>query len=302
MKENLPPWLKKRLLNSEAILEMKAILSEASVGTVCESALCPNLNECFSEKKATFLILGPACTRHCGFCSVRKGRPSVSDPDEPARIADVVKKLGLEYVVVTSVTRDDLPDGGANQFVRTIELIRRSAGSVKIEVLVPDFSGLKRPVEGIVKAMPDIFGHNIETVRRLYPMVRHGSGYARSLSLLRMAKDIATRQITKSGLMVGLGEGPTEIFGTMSDIREAGCDILTIGQYLRPSPENIPIARFVKPAEFDEYKRIGEGMGFGHVSSGPFVRSSYNAEAMYKNMEVRLYDDRCAAAAGRGHQ
>ena len=284
MLKDTPAWLKKRLVFGEGAFEVKNILSRHNINTVCESGLCPNLNECFSKKRATFLILGKNCTRTCSFCSVKKGAPQAIDPDEPYRILEAVKSLKLNYVIVTSVTRDDLADGGASQFVKTIEAIRSFSKDMRIEVLVPDFRGEKKLIERIVSAKPDIFGHNIETISRLYTVVRGASDYERSLSVLRSAKDIDRDQITKSGIMVGLGEIAREVVETMEDLRLAGCDILTIGQYLTPGPDNTPVRRFVSPEEFKDYERVGYKLGFRHVSSAPFVRSSYYAENMYENI------------------
>lgn len=279
MRATFPPWLKKKLVINEEFFRMKRLLSEASINTVCESSRCPNLSECFSQNFATFLILGKACTRNCSFCSVTKDAPAGSvDDDEPSRIAGFVRRVGLKYCVITSVTRDDLPDGGASQFVDVIRSIRsiRPAG-VKVEVLVPDFGGRRESIEHVLNARPDIFGHNIETTRRLYPIARQGASYVRSLGLLRLAKENCPDQLTKSGIMIGLGESDQEVLETMKDIRSAGCDILTIGQYLKPGRGNLNIRRFATPDEFERYEVIGLAMGFRSVNSGPYVRSSYNA-------------------------
>jgi len=260
-------------------------LAELGLGTVCESALCPNLNECFSRKHAAFLILGDACTRACGFCSVRKSAPQPPDPSEPLKVSEAVKRLGLDYAVITSVTRDDLPDGGANQFVKTIGAIRLFSPTVKIEVLVPDFGGEIRSIEAVLDAGPDVFGHNIETVRRLYPIARPEADYARSLELLKFVKALAPRQVTKAGIMLGLGEAEEEVIDTFKDIRRTGCDILTIGQYLRPRAGNLPVRKFYAPEEFERYRRIGEKeLGFRYAASGPFVRSSYQAEEIFEEI------------------
>ena len=276
-----PDWLKKRLVFGKVASEVKGILSKHNINTVCESGLCPNLNECFSRKRATFLILGKNCTRGCSFCSVKKGSPAAIDPDEPERILEAVKTLALSYVIVTSVTRDDLADAGASQFVKTIEIIRNFSRDIRIEVLVPDFRGERKLIERVVSAKPDIFGHNIETINRLYLLVRSASDYERSLSVLKSAKAFDRNSITKSGIMVGLGETAREVIEAMEDLRLAGCDILTIGQYLRPGADNAPVRRFVSPEEFKDYERIGCSLGFKHVSSAPFVRSSYFAENIY---------------------
>lgn len=270
-----PPWLKKRIVYDENVFLMKRLLADRSVGTVCESALCPNLNECFSNKRLTFLILGNVCTRFCGFCSVGGGSTKEVDKDEPARVADVVKRLGSTYCIITSVTRDDLADGGAGQFVETIDSIRRSTDHVTIEVLVPDFGGSAESVNSVIRARPDIFGHNAETVKRLYEKVRPGADYGRTLNIMRTAKSLNPGQATKSSIMLGLGETDDEVVETMEDLRRVGCDILAIGQYLRPKPSNLPVERFVAPEEFAGFKKIAEDMGFQRVYSGPFVRSSY---------------------------
>ena len=276
-----PPWLKKRLVANSILAETRRVLSEGGVRTVCESGICPNQNECFSSGHATFLLLGDICTRSCAFCSVRRGLPSAIDRDEPRKIADTVKKLALRYVVLTSVTRDDLEDGGASHFAETIRSIRRYSADALIEVLTPDFRGDRRAVEIVTEAGPEVFGHNIETAESLYAAARIGAKYQRSLELLRYVKKIAAHQITKSSIMVGLGEQEAEIIATLEDLREAGCDIVTIGQYLRPRQNNLRIARYITPDEFDRYKIAALRMGFKYVSSGPFVRSSYGAEEGY---------------------
>jgi len=309
--DNFPAWLKKRLIANQDLFETKEILSALKVNTVCESSLCPNLNECFSRRFATFLILGNVCTRSCGFCSVLKDSPGAVDPDEPARIVEAVKRLGLKYVVITSVTRDDLADGGAGQFVKVIEQIKKISTSVKIEVLIPDFNGEGYLADRVIGSRPDIVGHNIETVERLYPLVRPGAGYERSLALLRAVRSRSAGTVTKSGIMLGLGETDDEVIGALNDIRSTGCDIVTIGQYLRPGQYNLPVKRFVDPQKFTRYKLIGEEIGFKYVASGPFVRSSYFAdvysaavgldikERSYKPKESR--HDRCdIAASGSG--
>lgn len=278
---NARPWLKKRLLFDEAVFETKRLLESYALNTVCESGLCPNLNECFSRAHATFLILGNGCTRSCAFCSVSREAPGEIDRDEPNRIASAVKRLGLKYVVITSVTRDDLDDGGAEQFSETLKAIKGFTKGVKTEVLVPDFRGSRGSVEKIVLEYPEVFSHNIETVRRLYPFVRRGSDYERSLDVLRFAKEISPVQITKSSVMIGLGEDRDEVTAAMKDLRQAGCDILNIGQYLRPGNKNIEVKRYIDPEEFIYYKKAGEDMGFGHVSAATFVRSSYLAEEGY---------------------
>jgi len=269
-----PQWLKKRIVATSDLYTTKTILKELDVDTVCESALCPNLNECFSRKFATFLILGDVCTRGCGFCSVERGVPSYADSDEAGKIFRAVRKLNLKHVVITSVTRDDLEDGGALKFANITKAIKEYSQGIKVELLIPDFNGSAASLMKVLAASPDIIGHNIETVKRLYTRVRRGADYERSLALLRFIKGIKPDQLTKSGLMVGLGEAESEIRETIRDIRGTGCDILTIGQYLRPRRVNLAVERFVAPDEFERYKRFAGAMGFKHVAAGPFVRSS----------------------------
>jgi len=274
--EQRPAWLKKSIINSPAIGTTMAVLKEYGLNTVCQSARCPNIFDCFSRKTATFLILGNTCTRNCSFCAVKKGRPANADVDEPQHIVEAVSVLGLSHVVITSVTRDDLPDGGAGQFVKTIEALKNKKGdAVEIEVLVPDFKGDREALEAVVGASPDIFSHNIETVPRLYRAIRPQADYNRSLEALRFAKEIKPDLCTKSGVMAGFGETKSEVVSVMAGLKAAGCDIFTIGQYLRPSTEQIAVERFVTPDEFLGFKKIGLEMGFEKIESGPFVRSSY---------------------------
>ncbi len=278
-----PPWLKKRLIQNSALADTRKILSEERIHTVCESSICPNQNECFANSQATFLLLGDICTRGCAFCSAKRGSAKgVIDEDEPRRILDAVRRLGLRYVVITSVTRDDLEDGGADHFAKTICLIKKYSQSIKIEVLIPDFKGDRKAIERVTEAGPDVFGHNIETVERLYKRARAGADYNRSLELLRYVKEIKPLQLTKSSIMAGLGEEAGEVFSAMKDLREAYCDILTIGQYLRPRQDNMPVSKYVTPREFGRYKEMALKLGFKHVLSGPFVRSSYLAEEAYR--------------------
>jgi lipoic acid synthetase len=272
---SVPYWLKKRLTVNEAFFDTKKVLAEFSVNTVCESARCPNLNECFSSKFATFMILGNACTRSCAFCSVNKERPEPVDNGEPERIAACVKRLGLKYVIVTSVTRDDLADGGAGQFVRTVKAVEAVSGDAVIEVLIPDFDGNRKAIAAVALSGVDIVGHNIETISRLYPVVRRRADYAGTLKILRFLKEANPGLRTKSAILLGLGESEEEAVGCIKDLRDAGCDILMIGQYLRPDPENHPVDRFVRPEEFERLRKFGMDIGFEHVSAGPFVRSSY---------------------------
>lgn len=260
---------------------MNSLLADLRLNTVCQSASCPNLGECFSEHTATFLILGDVCTRNCNFCAVAKGQPSAIDPTEPGRIAEAVKKLGLEYVVITSVTRDDLSDGGARHFADTILAIHAERPAVNVEVLTPDFQGSYEALDMVMHAGAAVVGHNVETIPGLYPAVRPKADYQQSLDVLRKAKKIRPDVLTKSGMMLGLGEEPEEVVAVMSDLIETGCDILTLGQYLSPSSKNVPVKRYVPPAEFEEYARIAERIGFKAVVSGPWVRSSHHAARTY---------------------
>lgn len=285
-----PSWLKKRITLNDELLQTKEILADLQLNTVCESSLCPNLNECFSHKTATFLILGRSCTRNCGFCCVERSAPADIDIDEPARITEAVSLLGLKYVVITSVTRDDLADGGAGQFAKTIKALKSFSSALKIEVLTPDFKGDLWAVEKVLKAGPDVFSHNVETVRRLYCDVRREADYDRSLDVLRSAKRLCSEQLTKTAIMVGLGETEDEVMGAMEEIRRTGCDILAIGQYLRPAAANAAVARFVTPEEFGRYRQAGYSLGFRHVEAGPFVRSSYASEAIFNHLKEKVYD------------
>lgn len=277
-----PSWLKKRLPPFQDLHKVKTILERGSLHTVCEEARCPNLGECFAQGTATFLILGEVCTRNCAFCAVRHGSPATPAEDEPKRIAGAVVEMGLHYVVVTSVTRDDLPDGGASLFAGTIRAIREQDQRIRVEVLIPDFMGDLAALETVLHASPDVLNHNIETIRRLYSEVRPQANYERSLNLLKKSKELYRDIHTKSGFMLGLGETQQEVVGLMEDLRGAECDLLTIGQYLQPRSDRLPVARFVPPEEFDAYKKIGERMRFKTVASGPFVRSSFQASEMFK--------------------
>ncbi len=258
--------------------ELKRIMRTLGLHTVCESARCPNMGECWEHRTATFMILGNICTRACGFCAVPSGKPlGPPEEDEPLRVAEAVERMGLRYAVVTSVNRDDQPDGGAGIFARTIEEIRHRVPGCKIEVLIPDFRGEWSALETVIATRPDVLNHNTETVPRLYRQVRKGAVYERSLELLRRAKEAAPQMPTKTGMMLGLGESREEVLCAMQEIVAQGVDILTLGQYLQPTPEHLPIIRYVHPDEFAEYKRLGEAMGFPHVEAGPLVRSSYHA-------------------------
>ena len=281
MQTKRPNWLRVKLPQGKEYHRLKTILRSANLHTVCEEAICPNIGECFGQGTATFLILGDVCTRRCNFCAVTKGHPSILDEDEPERIARVVKQIDLRHVVITSVTRDDLPDGGAKIYARTIRNIRTYNSTCTIEVLIPDFKGSEEALEIVLKEYPDILNHNLETVPRLYPDVRLQADYEFSLSLLEKVNVIHPGCITKSGLILGMGEEYDEIIDVMKDLREVDCDILTIGQYVSPGKEYIPIKRYYHPDEFKRLKYEGEKMGFKHVESGPLVRSSYHAAAQF---------------------
>ncbi len=278
---SLPCWIKKKIPPAGALGEMKELLRSLSLHTVCEEAACPNIGECFSQRTATFMILGDRCTRSCRFCGVRKENPAPPDPEEPGNIARAVRKLHLEYVVVTSPARDDLADGGASHFAFTIKEIKKLAHGIKVEVLVPDFNGSLSSLRRVIEAGPYVLNHNLETIPRLYPEVRPEADYARSLNLLKQSRKLDPDIYTKSGLMVGLGENEKELIEVMKDLRGVGCDILTIGQYLRPSSQNIPVKEYVPPEKFKEYEETGKSLGFLSIASSPFVRSSYQAKEIW---------------------
>lgn len=275
----LPEWLRITLPTSDTFARTRSLLDELKLHTVCESAKCPNHWECWSKGTATFMIAGDRCTRACGFCAVATAKPLALEADEPARVAEATRRMKLKHVVITAVARDDLKDGGAEHFARTIEKVRELNPAIVIEVLVPDFNDCAAAIETVLAANPHIFNHNLETVRRLTPDVRHRATYDRSLSVLRKVKAQRGQAIhTKSGMMLGLGETPGELLQAMRDLRETGCDILTLGQYLQPTLRHLPVKEFVTPAQFAEYKIAAEEMGFLHVASGPLVRSSYHAD------------------------
>lgn len=279
-----PAWLKVPFPGGPRYLRLKAILRASGLHTVCEEARCPNIGECFQAGTATFMVLGDVCSRACRFCAVRSGQPVGLDSEEPLRVAEVVHRLGLRHAVITSVTRDDLPDGGAAIFADTIHQIRRLSPITSVEVLVPDFQGSQQALATLIAARPDIVNHNLETVHRLYPRVRPNAIYERSLELLVWAKALDPTIPTKSGLMVGLGETGEELLQAMADLVAVGCDILTIGQYLQPSPRQLPVTRYYPPQEFRELAQEGQRLGFGHVEAGPLVRSSYHAESQIQNI------------------
>lgn len=274
-----PKWLRAPAPVGENYRELKNLVTRLQLHTVCESAACPNVGECWNRRTATFMILGNVCTRRCGFCAVQKGAPLTVDYDEPRRVGEACAALGLRYAVVTSVNRDDRKDGGAEFFALTIEAIRQHVPGCKVEVLIPDFQGSHAAMDIVMNAHPDVVNHNTETVPRLYRQVRLGARYERSLDILRYAKQVRPKVPTKSGLMLGLGETETEVLKVMEDLRDHHVEILTLGQYLRPSQKHLPILRYVPQGEFDEYKRAGEEMGFSHVEAGPLVRSSYHADS-----------------------
>jgi lipoic acid synthetase len=275
----LPDWLKRGLPRGNENFFTDHLLRELKLETVCENARCPNRPECYARRTATFMILGNVCTRPCGFCSVPRGEPLDLEDDEPERVAEAAFRLGLRHVVITSVTRDDLPDGGAEHFRRCVVAVRRRTGAA-IEVLTPDFLGNPAAIDRVLSAEPDVFNHNTETVPRLYKKVRGRADYQRTLGLLDRVKRLAPRMVTKSGLMLGLGETWDELFDVFGDLRAVGCDVLTLGQYLAPTLRHIPVARYVPPAEFDTIAALARTLGFTQVVAGPFVRSSYHADEM----------------------
>jgi len=272
-----PEWLKVRAPGSPNYTRLKGLMRDLNLHTVCEEAQCPNIGECWHHGTATFMILGDVCTRACAYCAIAHGRPAAADPEEAARVGTAIETLGLTYVVITSVDRDDLADGGASIFADTVRETRARRPDCRIEVLIPDFQGKEAPLRTVLDARPDILNHNVETVPRLYRMARSGGRYPRTLELLDRARRYAPDIPTKTGLMVGMGEEHDELVATFTDLREAGCQILTIGQYLRPSSEHAPMVRYYHPDEFRELKQIALDLGFVHVESGPLVRSSYHA-------------------------
>ncbi|MFC1981269.1 lipoyl synthase [Chloroflexota bacterium] len=284
MSTRLPPWLKQKAPDSSVMAEMEAITDGLSLHTVCEEARCPNRGTCFSQGTATFLIMGNSCTRNCRFCAIKKGKPLPIDPDEPRHVALIVSKLRLKHVVITSVTRDDLPDGGAGYFAKTIRAIRESNPETTIEVLIPDFMGSLEALKIVVDSSPEVINHNVETVPRLYPEVRPKADFHRSLNLVKKVKSLDSKIVTKSGIMLGLGEQDEETIKVMEELRKIYCDILTLGQYLRPSPQHHPVVRYVTENAFEEYKCIADELGFKSVASGCFVRSSFNALSMYQEV------------------
>lgn len=282
-----PSWIRVKLPSGETYLRLKALMRRKTLHTVCEEALCPNMAECWGCGTATFLILGDTCTRNCGFCAVHTGQPlqEGATPDEAVQVADAVASMGLKHAVITSVTRDDLKDGGAKTFADTIRSIHSRVPGCTVEVLIPDFKGDKEALREVLAAQPEVFGHNMETVPRLYPAVRPQANYRRSLELLRTAREMSHTTLTKSGIMVGLGESEEELRETMDDLRSVHCDILTVGQYLRPTRAHLPVVRYYSPEEFEDVKRYGYEKGFRWVEAGPLVRSSYHAAEQVRSLK-----------------
>src|SRR5947209_20009897 len=272
-----PPWIKVRLPSNPVFFSTKALISDLRLHTVCESAQCPNRWECWSQGTATVMIAGERCTRACGFCAVSTAKPFPLEHDEPERVAEAVRRMDLKHVVITAVARDDLKDGGADHFARTIRAVREMDPSIIIEVLVPDFHAQDWCIKIVTDAGPEIFNHNMETVERLTPLVRSRAKYRTSLEVLRKAKELSPQTVTKSGVMLGLGETEPELFQVMDDLRDAGCEVLTLGHYLRATPNHLPVVEFVTPERFDAYGEIARAQGLAHVASGPLVRSSYHA-------------------------
>ena len=280
-----PPWLKRRLPSGPNYEQTLQFIKDGCLHTVCQEAHCPNIFECFSRRTATFLILGDRCTRDCAFCAIEHGNLAPPDPNEPNRVAEAATRLGLKYAVVTSVTRDDLVDGGAGVFAATIRALKKATPKIRVEVLIPDFQGDRAALETVLSAGPDILNHNIETVPRLYPTIRPQADYQRSLALLKQAADHPSQAPTKSGLMLGLGENDDEIKATLTDLRRARCRIVTMGQYLQPSLAYHPVVEYVTPEAFEQWRQTALEMGFDQAACGPFVRSSYHADAVSENLE-----------------
>lgn len=298
VQQRLPEWLTIRVPRPDTIKHVEQMMRGKNLHTVCESARCPNLPECWSKKTATFMILGDTCTRSCGFCAIKVGKGLEVDPFEPANVAKATEELGLKHVVVTSVARDDLADEGASQFASTIRAIHKRIPGVIVEVLTPDFKGKEECIRIVCEAHPEIYNHNIETIERLHTIVRPQAKYARTMQLLRLVKEIDPSIYTKSGLMLGLGESKDEVVATLRDLREAGVDAVTIGQYLRPTMKHLPVVEYVHPDVFKEYEAIGEELGFAFVASGPFIRSSYNAIAFSEKVMSERVERLNARTAG----
>ena len=288
MRIGKPPWLRKRFPSGPDYEKVQALVGLSHVHTVCREAKCPNIWECFSQKSATFLIMGDHCTRNCGFCAIAHGPLGPPDPEEPVRVTEAAQKMGLKYVVVTSVTRDDLPDGGAGLFAETIRHIHKRIPDARSEVLIPDFCGNREALSTVIETHPAVINHNIETVPRLYPLVRPQAVYTRSLEVLKRLRLLSSQIMVKSGLMLGLGETHTEIEKTLWDLLDAGCSVLTLGQYLQPTRYQLPVARFVHPEEFDNWRETALKMGFSEVASGPLVRSSFHAKELYEKAKKKI--------------
>lgn len=281
-----PDWIRVKAPVSKTYHEVRDLMRTQKLNTVCEEAACPNIGECWAKKHATIMILGSVCTRACAFCNIATGRPDLLDPHEPERVATAMQNLGLEHIVITSVDRDDLPDGGADHFAQTIRAIRRASPQTTIEILTPDFLRKPGALEIVVAAEPDVYNHNLETVPRLYPTVRPGARYFHSLNLLKRVKELNPRIFTKSGIMVGLGEEKGEVYQVMDDMRSADIDFMTIGQYLQPTPKHHPLRRYVTPAEFEAYTTMGRGKGFLMIAASPLTRSSYHAGDDFAKMRA----------------
>jgi len=285
LSDKKPDWLKKKVkLNNQEFNEVTSLITDLHLNTVCQSAGCPNIYECFSNKTATFMILGDVCTRNCGFCGIKKGRPEAPDRGEPLRIARAVSEMGLKYVVITSVTRDDLADGGSNQFIKTVREIQKKNPDVKIECLIPDFKGNLDSLKNLLSQNLIVLNHNIETSRENFKKVKKNSNYEDSLNILKYTKTLRPDIFTKSGFMLGLGEGEKEIIELLSDLKKIDCDIITIGQYLKPSENNLPVKKYYSPEEFKKIEEFAKGYGFKEVICGPFVRSSYNADVVVRKI------------------
>ncbi|MBI3109138.1 MAG: lipoyl synthase [Candidatus Rokubacteria bacterium] len=279
-----PPWLRVRAPGGSSYIRLKGLMRQWNLHSVCEEAHCPNIGECWQDLTATFMILGDVCTRNCGYCAVAHGKPQWEDREEPERVGRAVGELGLEYVVITSVNRDDLADGGASVFGATVRAIRKDAPGCRVELLIPDFQGKAAALQTVIDAAPDVLNHNTETVPRLYKVARHGGRYERTLELFRRARRAVPGLLTKSGIILGLGEERDELVATMRDLREADVNVLTLGQYLRPSPRHLPVARYYAPGEFAELAESGLALGFAHVEAGPLVRSSYHAKQQVQGL------------------
>ncbi len=288
----IPEWIIEGLKEREKSKDLLHFLKSKGIVTICEEAQCPNIGTCFSKKTATFLIMGPICTRNCSFCAVMSGTPEPLDVNEPINVAETVRTLGIRHAVITSVTRDDLEDGGANHFIKTIEAVRKCNNGVTIEVLVPDFNGNITSLDRVIEMNPDVLNHNIETVKELFKEVRPRAVYNRSLELLKRVSQKTERIVTKSGMMVGLGETEEQVYETLDDLIDAGVKILTIGQYLRPTSNHHDVERFITPEEFNKYEEVGLEKGFVAVASAPFVRSSFKAEELYKQVSERMLENR----------